>query len=316
MNLRVERNGQHTLSVERFEEIPATALVYLDDLKTGHTQELTSTSTYSFTADRTDNASRFLLRFDAPLEIAAKNATCTQSTGEVSVYQAGNANWNVTLKDANGTAVATATTQNGSTSVFDNLAAGNYELVFELPGGKTVTEQVAIAAVTPVSATATAPANDIFVGDAVQFTSNVAGATAYLWTFSNGTTSVDANPIVSFNAPGSYTATLLASNADCSAESQISFEVLNKTTSRTDALAESGIKVFADAQNQIVVVFEKTLAGNANIQVMDMAGRTMLRQTSTATGKVTLNGGQLAAGIYNVRVVSKGVETTQKVVIR
>ncbi len=51
------------------------------------------------------------------------------------------------------------------------------------------------------------------VGGAVRFHNQSSGSTTYLWSFSDGTTSTDPNPLHYFPAEGFYSATLTASNA-------------------------------------------------------------------------------------------------------
>jgi PKD repeat protein len=47
----------------------------------------------------------------------------------------------------------------------------------------------------------------------VQFTDGSGGATSWQWTFSNGQTSTQQNPTITFQNPGTYTVTLVATNA-------------------------------------------------------------------------------------------------------
>lgn len=60
----------------------------------------------------------------------------------------------------------------------------------------------------PVAGFVVAPAN-VVVGDYVTLNNESQNATAYEWSFGNGETSIEENPIVSYSAAGDYTVTLI-----------------------------------------------------------------------------------------------------------
>ena len=64
------------------------------------------------------------------------------------------------------------------------------------------------------TAVSTASSDTLCVGQNVSFTNSSTNATAYNWSFGNGNTSVNATPTTSYNSPGNYSVTLIASNAN------------------------------------------------------------------------------------------------------
>ncbi len=62
LNLVQVNDGDYTLSISDLDQLP-DASIYLEDLKTGHTQYFRGNTTYAFTASSTDSPERFLLHF-------------------------------------------------------------------------------------------------------------------------------------------------------------------------------------------------------------------------------------------------------------
>lgn len=120
---------------------------------------------------------------------------------------------------ATGTGALQYSIDNGVTfqtsSIFTGLAPGTYDVVVQDGTGITnvqvilTYQQTIVAAFTPsvVSGTAILP---------VDFTNTSTGATTYSWNFDgSNANSTLVNPSFSYDMPGSFTVTLIASNNNC-----------------------------------------------------------------------------------------------------
>ncbi|MBO9583597.1 MAG: T9SS type A sorting domain-containing protein [Flavobacterium sp.] len=106
---------------------------------------------------------------------------------------------------------------------------------------KTVTGLVTVNPAVAVTAGFTAPLTELAIGESVTLTNTSTGATAYSWTFPNGSpaTSTAVNPSVSFTTVGSKTVTLVASNACGSNTYTMTFCVGSNTTTTLETFEAS-----------------------------------------------------------------------------
>ncbi|MDO8366277.1 MAG: PKD domain-containing protein [Saprospiraceae bacterium] len=191
-------------------------------------------------------------------------------------------------------------TVNGSTATFTNISIGNatsylwnfgdgdtstlanpvhvysnpgiYDVVLTATndcGSSTKTRQVEIVSSGPPTAAFTANPSSGCAPLTVNFTNNTTGAVSYLWTFPGGTpdSSTVTNPTVVYSTPGSFTATLIATNvigSDTTSavitvntvpDAGFTYAVSNDTTvtfTNTSTGATSYLWTFGDGDSSIV----------------------------------------------------------------
>lgn len=80
-------------------------------------------------------------------------------------------------------------------------------------GCKDSVVKPAYISVTKPTAAFTAPDTTLCVGMSITFSNTSSGASTYNWDFGDGTTATAAAPVKSWNAPGTYTVRLIATNA-------------------------------------------------------------------------------------------------------
>lgn len=102
----------------------------------------------------------------------------------------------------------------------DFATSGSYtiDLTANGPGGTDVSSQtISVTIEQNPTASATTSATTVTLPSAsVSFTNTSSNATSYFWDFGDGNTSTNENPTYSYSAPGTYTASLTASNGVCS----------------------------------------------------------------------------------------------------
>lgn len=116
----------------------------------------------------------------------------------------------------------------------------------------------------------------------------------------NGGTSTRTSDTIAFTAPGSYSITLISTNA-CGSDSVTRNVVLS---SKTSGIAKYVSAYPNPANNFVNVDFGTLQFSEATITMLDVTGKVVL--TTTATGNTRLDIANLPAAVYNVRVAVAG----------
>jgi len=222
---------------------------------------------------------------------------------------------NVNLKDAEGCAPLTVRVTDLSTGTFSgrvwNLPGGNPGtstmtnpvVVYEEPGEYLITltllDGVGNDTIFELPVVVlTRPEADISVrvdtATAI-FTNESIDGLEYNWDFGDDTQSTDAMPTHTYNATGTYTVTLIATNGTCTDTTtrEVTIDVLSDVTD----LIALGVKIFPNPTNGLV-----TLTGPARITgAFDLRGRII-----TPLGNRSLDLSGLPGGTYLVRVEAGG----------
>lgn len=145
-------------------------------------------------------------------------------------------------------------------------------------------------------------------GSTIGFTDLSEHVTSYLWDFGDGTAkSTEANPAHFYLNNGTYTITLIASNA-CGSDT-ITKEISMQTVGLDEEFAEN-IEVYPNPfENKIQIDFDEPSIEDFEIHILNLQGK-VLEQLSGQRGshKVEVEfGSDLPAGMYFLRLVgSKG----------
>ena len=145
-------------------------------------------------------------------------------------------------------------------------------------------------------------------GTALHFNSSssseVGANTTYMWTFVNGDTSSQANPVYVFpwsGAPATYTVTLEIDNGcGTSIETkQITLDPLS-----VENLSKGEFAVFPNPASDVVTIATNDVEAGM-IQIMDMSGRVVAQSAITAgDNNHTIDVSGIAAGAYTVKVAN------------
>jgi hypothetical protein len=144
----------------------------------------------------------------------------------------------------------------------------------------------------------------------VSFVSTSALADGWAWDFGDGATSTEAAPVHVYSLPGVYTVTLVVTYGGCS--DVATFEVSVEQNVGVGSLTSgAGVRAWA-AMDHIMV--EHAFTGAVQVELLDATGRLEHSQGSTSgPGVIVLQGNDLAAGIWFVRITHAGEQHTVRV---
>ena len=305
--------GSYDFTFTNIDQFPASAFIYLEDTQNGTMQDLRMNGGYSFSLGTGATDNRFLLHFFPPVKADAADADC-ENGASVTLTEQAPASWNYTVSDAQNQTVASG--QLEGSSVVNDLSAGTYTLTLtETTSGYTAQETFTVNGPAQVTAQASASVTVAEPGQQIQFTASAQNADTYLWTFGDGNTSADMNPVHLYNAPGTYAVTLTASNADCAGTDGLDIQVNGSPADVEDAFAQNGVSLWNDG-NTVFIRFEQAWEGKTVFTLYDAQGRRILnRQFNDAQGTLTVDCGVLAAGTYTAELRGNGRTLSRKTVM-
>lgn len=231
--------------------------------------------------------------------------------------------------------------ENGPTSL-----CNGEQLILSIPGGYTninwsnqsTSNSITVTSPGTFSATATAPSgcsatsNTVTVTTGqppvasftynqinnfnVEFTNTSSGGTSYLWNFGNGNTSTGQNASFNFNIEGTYSVTLIVSNA-CGSDTVTQNVIVLKLNINQVAINVNMNAYPNPAQSDIIISAELPSAEMITIQVVNTLGQIVTNEqwAYTPGSKHLLDVRSLSAGNYVLLLkTSKG--TAAKTIIK
>ena len=187
-------------------------------------------------------------------------------------------------------------------------AVGQYDVRLIVTGalGSDTLQNIAVINVLASPAPSFSYTTDVTT---ITFNNTSTNAQSYQWTFGDGQTSTQQNPVHNFVAGGIYTVTLNASNAYCGRSTSQTIAV---GLSSLDDLRESGIVIAPNpTQNQLFINAE-ILQQRLQYQMHNLQGQ--LLQTGNFIGKTELDLSAFANGMYLLQLKSADKIWVAKVV--
>jgi len=142
-------------------------------------------------------------------------------------------------------------------------------------------------------------------------------ADSYQWDFGNGQTSNNAVDTASYAVSGSFTITLIVTNACGSDTATVS--VLSDVSLDENPLGRS-LSLFPNpTDGQVTIAFDASAGSDAAIRIMDMQGRVvMVQQDQKVNGnyRESFDLSNLAKGVYMVEIQSGDLRAVRRLTIR
>jgi PKD repeat protein len=137
-------------------------------------------------------------------------------------------------------------------------------------------------------------------GGALSTTNTSQNANAYVWDFGDGNTSTQTQPTHTYAAPGTYTITLIATNACGGADTTTQvMEVLG-----TSELDGNMLVIYPNPNQGIFKVEGLTMHLGQNLEFLDVSGR-LIAQRIVSDSTISLEIPEAVSGLYFVRVGQK-----------
>jgi PKD repeat protein len=280
---------------------------------TESTTSITVTSTGSYSVTHTDangcsatSAATNVNVSSAPLptvSVSGSTALCMGETVTLTASPADSYNWSPGGQTTQTIVVSSAGTYNVTTTN-SNACDGV---------GTSASTTVTVNAV-PVAAGSVASVT----GSVVTFTNSSTGATSYNWNFGDASNSTAAAPTHAYATNGSYTVTLIATNAaGCSDTTTFNVSI---TVGVEEMENISEVKVYPNPfANETTIEVNAATSEELSYQIFDLTGKMFKAQSgiSIAAGKnlITVDATEMATGIYFMQISTQHYRKVVKLVI-
>jgi len=143
------------------------------------------------------------------------------------------------------------------------------------------------------------------VGAIVTFTSNTTDATAYNWTFGDGSSISSQNPVHTYTSNGTFTVTLTATNGNCTDVTSSSVTITGVGVQEIVRTIEN-IRLFPNPNNgNATLEISSTDVTDAVVSILDVTGRTIstvYKELNSGINFISINTEEYAGGIYFVNI--------------
>lgn len=197
-----------------------------------------------------------------------------------------------------------------------NLAPGTYDLQVTDANGCLDTVSFVLNSLSTLSASFVSNVDSVNTQTMVVFSNYSSGAGNYYWDFGDTSgLSTNPNPFYSWNYPGDYTVTLIATDNNCQDTATIVITVLSNLAGVSPVQFSDGVSVLP-AENGLALLFELPVNEDVRVHVYDMGGKNLVDiKTNIGSGRleIPLNA---AAGIYTVMIERPEKTVVKKVLLQ
>lgn len=217
---------------------------------------------------------------------------------------AGQASGSIWLEVRGGTAPLSYLWSNGATTErVDDMVPGLHSvMVTDANGCNLQLGDLVVTGPDPIMGELIAPSSVPF-GEAVQFTTSADADITHLWSFGDGVTSTQRDPLHTYTEPGEYMVTLMLSNGTCQ-EGLEHLIGVHVTTGVAEAIEQGGMQAW---QVEGGIMVDANAPANGEVRVHDNAGRLVRTQQWLAGAeRAMVPMGSEAFGIYHVELRGEG----------
>lgn len=288
-----------TITVERREELIASCLI-LKDLETNTSIDLNVDTVYSFVVSDTMLHQRFELILGADLSSTANVADIScfgETDGTLTVQGFGVGPWDYIWEDVNGN-VLQSELQSTSASTLDNLPSGQYAVTVTNNGNACATRYFETQLIEPQALGLNGQiTNEAFGWDGAVQLAVTGGTPPFIFDWDNGSQSQHLQDVEG----GVYEVTVTDAHG---CEITESFTV-GSTVSVEEHHSELEVTVYPNPNNgTFFLQMANPLDGLAEVQIIDMRGQLVMRESINVQGTQQLNISPVADGIYFIIVTA------------
>ena len=227
-------------------------------------------------------------------------------------------NGSFTVEAGGGTAPYTYTSNGNSNSsgVFSNVTSGTHLVTVTDESGCSASVEVVVGFNNPLPVAAF---NWFASGSVVQFSNQSTNGTTYAWSFGDGTSSTDQNPVHTYAAGGTYTVTLVVTNA-CGSDTIVWTIDTNNIGINDPGTDASVLNIYPNPNHgQFTLNFTTTgIIGQIQVNVMTIEGRLVMAEQFTVNADTFVRNYsdiELAAGVYVVQFISQNKTEVKRITV-
>ena len=190
-----------------------------------------------------------------------------------------------------------------SAAAASNLGQGIYSVSVTDAHGCTASATVSLTQLPAITAAYTASSYtvDIALGSDVTFTNSSTGALTYQWNFGDGSAmSTVVDPVHTYSATGTFTVTLISSDAPCADTAYATVVVSNSNPTALPGDPTSSLVNVGYENGEVYLLFSLSKETQVNISVYNMMGQEILSKPNLLVkdDRVKLDLPSSAVGVY------------------
>jgi hypothetical protein len=226
LGIFAESSGTYQLRLAEAQHFPATAMVMLEDKKTGLFTNLRKQSSLDVQLEAGPNQNRFFLHFKPGVRVSPFREGCEGGNGRIALNNPSESKWDITVFNSNDSLIAQKNAFTGTWQL-EQLPADEYRIHFKLTGqNMEVDEWVQVHPGNAIQASMISSVAETTPGETITFTSTTQGSEALFWNFGDGMmASGDPQHEHQYQEPGLYDVILTATKGECSDTAMIRIRV-------------------------------------------------------------------------------------------
>ncbi|MFN4123642.1 MAG: T9SS type A sorting domain-containing protein, partial [Flavobacteriales bacterium] len=311
--------GQHTIEINRIENMDPSVLVFIENIATGEFHNLRNGA---FTFNSTGNMTgvHFRLHFREPVTVNAVQESCEQTGGKIEINTP-YSGWAYSVRNNEGMVIAMDNNPTAQ-SIINHVDAGDYTVVLTYTDGYSFEKYVTIEPVVPVNATVEFSATQVSLGAAIiEVMVNSDNATFMSVNMGDGTIYNGMNLVShAYDQIGTYNVIITVNNEFCTSTYSAVVNVTAPVTTGINNLESNQIAVFPNPAKETanVLINLQSNEGNLTMNITDVNGKVVIsRQISSQAGlfNEVIDIRNLDSGVYQISVQGAKFNAVKKLVV-